>query len=115
MLTPDAIHSRPHLRGDDPIAAAEEEIRRYLFAHRIVPVAVATGKKGNPWIVLLGIYAILAVITGLGALWLNRVECDPMVMDRGFTSSCRDWSRDITKITGSSTGASISVVQPDSL
>jgi hypothetical protein len=104
MLTPDATYSRtPLSRGDDPIAAAEEDIRRYLFAHHIVPLARTHRARGNPLIVLLGIYTILGVITALGALWLNRVECDPMIMDRGLTGVCRNWSRSVDTSADSAT------------
>jgi hypothetical protein len=104
VLTPSAIYNRtPLARSDDPIAAAEEDIRRYLFAHHIVLVARTNRAKGNPLLVLLGIYALLAVIIALGALWLNRVECDPLIMDRGLTAACRDWSRAVDASANAST------------
>jgi hypothetical protein len=85
----------------DPVRAAEEDIRRYLIRQGVLTPPPQRYANSYPSLFLLGIYAAIALIIFLGSLWLARMECDPVFMDRGFTVACRNRAGELAKIIGS--------------
>jgi len=112
MLAPRSIRTEP-IFENDPVKAAEEEIRTYLIKHRVVRPVRIKSDNGRMIICFLGIYATLAFIAVVVSFFVNRIDCDPMFTDRGLTAACRDWSRDLGKVVGTSNGADLSFTQPD--
>jgi hypothetical protein len=94
-------HPVPKAWVRDPIHAAEEDIRSYLFEHGILRLPKNRQVNSYPSLCLLGIYAAIALIILLGSLWLTRMECDPVFMDRGLTAACRNRASEVEKIVGS--------------
>jgi hypothetical protein len=100
MQAPNASPFQPSSLWDrDPVRAAEEEIRKYLLAHRVTAQVQAKPCKGHPALCLLAIYAGLALII-MATLWaVNRLECDPLITDHGFSRVCR-WGQESASIGG---------------
>jgi hypothetical protein len=44
---------------------------------------------GNPAPFLIGIVALTVALVVFGWFFLDRMQCDPVFMDRGLTSACR--------------------------
>ena len=89
----------------DPVRAAEEDIRKYLLRRGLVTPPQRCSGNSYPSLFLLGIYAAIALIILLGSLWLARMECDPMFMDRGLTVACRNRTSELMKIVGSASNS----------
>jgi hypothetical protein len=43
----------------------------------------------NPYIFVLGFVVVFAALALFGWFFIERVQCDPMISDRGFSSECR--------------------------
>lgn len=84
----------------DPIREAEEDIRSYLIRRGVLAPPKSGQGNGHPSLCLLGIYAAIGLIIFLGSLWLARMECDPVFMDRGLTVACRNRAGALAKIVG---------------
>jgi hypothetical protein len=103
----------------DPVQAAEEEIRRYLAERHILTPAKSKPKtrprpaRDHTWLCLLSIYAAIALVVGLGAFWLNRMECDPMFSDRGLKAVCRNRAGNLDRIANLASVAPFSFRLPD--
>jgi hypothetical protein len=54
---------------------------------RIRPPMLPAG--GNPAPFLIGIVALTLALVIFGWFFLDRMQCDPVFMDRGLTSACR--------------------------
>jgi hypothetical protein len=100
MQAPNASPYQPSSLWDlDPARVAEEEIRKYLIAHRVTAQVQAMPRKGHPVLCLLAIQAGLALII-VATLWaVNRVDCDPLITDHGFSRVCR-WGHQAVNISG---------------
>lgn len=86
--------------AQDPIRAAEEDIRRYLIRCGVIaPPDVKPGKPQTA-LCLLSLYAIIALVVALGWFVLTRLECDPLFSDRGLTAACRNHPGALAKIVG---------------
>lgn len=94
------ISRNPYSTDRDPVRAAEDDIRRYLIRCGLLPSPNPRSGKTYPSLCLLAIYAAIALIVFLGSLWLARMECDPMFMDRGLTAACRNHAEAISRIVG---------------
>jgi len=107
MLAPNASSYQPSSPWDrDPIRAAEEEIRKYLLAHRVTAQVQSKPSKGHPGLCFLAIYAGLALIVVLTLWAVNRIECDPLFTDRGLSGACRSWGREIVSTNGAASSFS---------
>jgi hypothetical protein len=96
MRPPGASPSPASVTWDrDPVAAAEEEIRRYLIAHHVSAPVDEKHAKGHPVLCLLGVYAGLALIVALTLMVVGRMECDPLFTDRGLSDACRAWGKEV--------------------
>jgi hypothetical protein len=91
-------HSHFSASHADPVRAAEEDIRRYLVRRGVI--APRQPRPARPSLCFLAIYAAIGLIVFLGSLWLARMECDPMFMDRGLTAACRNRAGAFTRIVG---------------
>jgi hypothetical protein len=118
MLTLRSIRTE-QTSENDPVKAAEEEIRAYLIKQGVVLPTQIKSNNGRRIICFLGIYAALAFIAAIGLFCVNRIGCDPMLIDRGLSGACRNWSGDLGKVIGSINGAlngaNSSFTPPDSL
>jgi len=107
MLAPNASSYQPSSPWDrDPIRAAEEEIRKYLLAHRVTAQVQSKPSKGHPGLCFLAIYAGLALIIVLTLWAVNRIGCDPLFTDRGLSGACRSWGREIVSTNGAASSFS---------
>ena len=72
----------------DPVRAAEADIRGYLIRHG--GLKASRPGNGRTLVCFLGLYALIALATGIGLFCLARLECDPLFSDRGLTTACRN-------------------------
>lgn len=73
----------------DAVDKASRTIREADIAasRRVQPGTQSSG--GNPAPFLIGIVALTLALVIFGWFFLDRMQCDPMFMDRGLTSACR--------------------------
>jgi hypothetical protein len=57
-------------------------------AQRRMPPRIESS-GGNPAPFLIGIVALTLALVIFGWFFLDRMQCDPVFMDRGLTSACR--------------------------
>jgi hypothetical protein len=91
-------HSHFAAPHSDPVRAAEEDIRSYLVRRGVI--APRQSRPGRPSLCFLAVYGAIGLIVFLGSLWLARMECDPMFMDRGLTVACRNRAGASARIVG---------------
>src|ERR1700744_6046693 len=56
-------------------------------SRRAQPITESSG--GTPAAFLIGLVALTLALVIFGWFFLDRMQCDPMFMDRGLTSACR--------------------------
>jgi hypothetical protein len=59
--------------------------RGYVAPHTEEPIAEPAGLRGNPWVVVLWVLAVLFTATGLWALWQSEVQLNSPNLDNVVT------------------------------
>ena len=76
--------------ADRAIAASEERGgRKKRVAERQQHVQCAQRAGANPMVLILAFLVVLAILALFTWFFIQRVECDPMITDRGYSQECR--------------------------
>lgn len=65
------------------VQASQDEARQIELQH------VEREAGGSPIVFVVGFVLVFAALALIGWFFIERVECDPMVSDRGLSSACR--------------------------
>jgi hypothetical protein len=65
------------------VQASQEQARELEMQH------VEREGGGSPIVFVVGFVVVFLALALIGWFFIERVECDPMISDRGLSSACR--------------------------
>jgi hypothetical protein len=73
----------------DAFRLAEDEVRKRAAENRSKESHYDEARRGNPVVFVLSISVVAILLLIFGWFFIDRMQCDPMFMDRGLSAACK--------------------------